>query len=230
MFGQDQATATCLKAYFAFLDDQIKVSGSTGLVPLLTMAGFPTPASLEDSLHIITDIATIVKNDDNPSRSIHSILQALLAQYGTAESSLEQSTMHACWQAICAILCWLTALVKPDATSPEEPFRLLESHVVVAAKRPFTSLLHSVGHILPEVTDLQTECSRPSGEHSSQVYVSRLNSWSLRRFGQVKLQWTDSLSAHLYFHQSSRTLYLFRFPSLCALSLQAESATPFFKR
>ena len=175
-------------------------------------------------------MATVVKNDNNPSRSVHSILQALLTQYGTTESSLEELTRNSCWQAIFAILCWLTALVQPDATSREETFKFLESHTVLAAKRPFTSLLHSSGHILPKLTDLEKESPRPSGEQSSLIYVSSLNYWSLRTFGKVKLQWTDSLSAHLSFHQSNRTLYLFRFPSLCALNLETENAMPLFKR
>jgi hypothetical protein len=232
MFGQgcDQASTTRLSAYFCFLENQINVSGQKRLAPLLSLAGFCGQNTLEDSLHVVADVATVVMDDNNPSRSIHSILQSLLRQYEPTDISLDDLTRNSCWQAIFTILCWLTALIKPDATNREESFKLLESHVILSAKRPFTSLLHSLGDILPKLTDMDKESLRSSGEYSSQIYVSSINYWSLCTFGKVQIQWTDSLSAHLYFDQSSRSLSLFRFPGFCALNLETKNATPLFKR
>jgi hypothetical protein len=110
LFGRHLARAPRLNpnAYFSFLDHQITGLGRQRLAPLLVLAGYSAvDASLQELLQIIADVATVVQDDNNPSRSFHSILQAILQQYGTTESSLEESTRSSCWQAIFAILCWL---------------------------------------------------------------------------------------------------------------------------
>ncbi|KAK2595620.1 hypothetical protein QQS21_006667 [Conoideocrella luteorostrata] len=66
----------------------------------------------------------------------------------------------------------------------------------------------------------------PGGRSDGNIlYESSLNYFSLFKIGRVKLKWVDTITSHLIFERSTRTLSLFRFPSFCAMSIKKRENT-----
>ncbi|KAI0435544.1 hypothetical protein F4803DRAFT_545204 [Xylaria telfairii] len=87
---------------------------------------------------------------------------------------------------------------------------------------------------MPEFVDQRVENSFPSKSAATTIrqsandvlYEASLNYFSLNTISRVKLVWVDTTTAHLAFNRSTRTLSLFKYPSLCAVqTLSAESGT-----
>lgn len=51
------------------------------------------------------------------------------------------------------------------------------------------------------------------------LYLSMLNFYSLAHVGRLQIQWVPHLSEHLVLHIRTRTLQLFKYPSICILAL-----------
>ena len=58
------------------------------------------------------------------------------------------------------------------------------------------------------------------------VSSSNLNAHLLTKVGRIHIKWTDVLACHLELDRSTDTLYLFRYPSFCAVHLQTRSPEP----
>ncbi|KAI2478938.1 hypothetical protein Ptr902_09904 [Pyrenophora tritici-repentis] len=54
------------------------------------------------------------------------------------------------------------------------------------------------------------------------VTPDSLNIHLLTSIGGIQIKWTDSLACHLEFDSDSSTLYLFRFPTFCAINLLSQ--------
>ncbi|KAG8161272.1 hypothetical protein KVR01_009536 [Diaporthe batatas] len=72
-------------------------------------------------------------------------------------------------------------------------------------------------------------CAATGGVGGSTVlYKSTLNYDSLKTIGKIRLRWVHELSSHLDFDSQNRCLYIFRFPSFCALGALGKSRAPIF--
>ncbi|KAI9759079.1 MAG: hypothetical protein M4579_002595 [Chaenotheca gracillima] len=96
-----------------------------------------------------------------------------------------------------------------------------------SAGLPLPVFLRSFGCLLPprsiESIQLATEARRATST-STPINPSEMNAHFLDVVLQIKIRWVDTLATHLDFHRSSRTLSLFRYPSLCVAMLHSEGA------
>lgn len=88
-------------------------------------------------------------------------------------------------------------------------------------RRPIGNMFYSFrGHAQDTETSEHHPASSGTQISSGHVlYESSLNYFSLYTIGRVRLQWVDTLTAHLAFDRSTRTLYVFRFPSFCVANI-----------
>lgn len=163
--------------------------------------------------------------------SLEKIYQTLTsANSGNARNITPQQKTKAL-RAIFAVICWTSLSLKPilfdkqlpmteDAPSTlkvDESSRALS--LVQVSKRPVNKLFRSFRSI----------ASEPSGEHINDslqyngiLYASSLNSHSLYTIGRLRIQWVDSMTAHLTWDRQNRTISIFRFPSYCAMSINRQ--------
>jgi hypothetical protein len=84
--------------------------------------------------------------------------------------------------------------------------------------RPLSILLKAFGNLLPARTSETAQFASETGKRASKwhpLYPNETNAFLLHVLLHVNIQWVDSLSLHLDYDQSSRTLSLFAYPSFC---------------
>lgn len=236
LFGkqcEDDKTLLSSTAYLDHIQEQIHEVGEGRLEQLLRVLHASLPAADEAYLRIVADLAEILREDQRQDKTIHNLLTKLLQRYGVEEKTLVDDDRIAGWQAIFLVLCWLTMAIQPGAHAEAESFSIplpsccisiQKPQRVDAARRSIIGLFRGFGQLLPEFDG-------PTAKQSSTLlYVSSLNFKALRLFGRVRIDWTNALSAHLQFHPSTRTLHVFRFPSVCAMILMAGPRGSIFHR
>jgi hypothetical protein len=142
------------------------------------------------------------------------------------------------------ILGWQSMLYKAafDICSPEElaiheeenqpNSGLVYDNTKVPASlcdRPLFVLLKAFGNLLPSPPLTIGQTARESGNGASTwmpLYPLETNAYFLISILRVKVRWVDSLSMHLDYDKSTRTISLFSRPSFCLLML--ESRGPIF--
>ena len=95
------------------------------------------------------------------------------------------------------------------------------------ADRPMAILLKGYGNLLPAKSlELTTVASETSRVASSWLPVNPLetNAHLLHDLLRVEVRWVEMLALHLDYDKSTRTLSLFRYPSLCVAMLQSGGA------
>ena len=129
------------------------------------------------------------------------------------------------------ILGWQTMLWEPmwDAANPTQltVAQLMdgyESRTFMAytqdhrcARLPMHEFLLGFGYLLPA-----RSTDRQSPESFTTVHAKQLNMSLLATIGGIKIRWIDTLGAHLEFDNRTKTLFLFRFPSFCAVNLEKD--------
>ncbi|KAK4039377.1 hypothetical protein C8A01DRAFT_47166 [Parachaetomium inaequale] len=144
--------------------------------------------------------------------------------------------------AIFAVLCWVTASLEPvlEKAAPCAALHLTalnsaRRYTARDTRRPLSKMFYSFREsALPAMewqggqADSGLASGNPSpgplpsharGADDDILYESSLNYFTLRTIGRVKLKWVDTLTAHLAFDRSTRTLSLFRYPSFCVANL-----------
>jgi hypothetical protein len=143
---------------------------------------------------------------------------------------------------IFAILGWQTMLYLPSFNTC--PLSQLEIHQHVGqpnsrlvydtfrmsadlADRPMAILLKGYGNLLPArcpgLTKVASETSRVVSSWNP-INVAEMNAYFLFSFLNVNINWVDTLALHLDYDKSSRTLSLFKYPSLCVATLETTGA------
>lgn len=92
--------------------------------------------------------------------------------------------------------------------------------------RPVSILLKGYGHLLPARSRRPALASEINWEGASWNPLNPLemNAHLLHTLLQVEIRWVDTISLHLDFDKSSRTLSIFRYPSFCLSMLQSRRA------
>lgn len=140
---------------------------------------------------------------------------------------LDIETTHSYRYAAFCVLAWITLLVpvhphsKADcfkATFPEGCTQFLSEQRLNSSSRPTSALIRGFCQtdLLPGLEPAIVEGS-PRHPEFDLIYVSSINYGMLHEFGKVTIEWTSTLSCHLIFNESTRTLYLFSLPTFCAL-------------
>lgn len=93
------------------------------------------------------------------------------------------------------------------------------------ADRPMSILLKGYGNILPSRSEELTKVASESNASTSSWFCidpAEANAHLLHTLLRVNFRWVDTMALHLDYDSSTRTLSLFRYPSLCAAMLQSE--------
>ena len=95
------------------------------------------------------------------------------------------------------------------------------------ADRPLAILLKGYGNLLPSrcrgLPTVASETSRVASSWNA-INVTEMNAYCLFSYLNVKINWVDTLALHLDYDKSSRTLSLFKYPSLCVATLETNGA------
>ena len=192
------------------------------------------PPSMEDLLSFGCSVIGILRSLDDRQRSIDDIVRDVYELYKvpTEERSAIQTDLLR--QAIFALLGIFTMLYTPS-TSPSASHlemalstpssRHLRRQDLEQAGRPIHASLIAFGTPIPSRNFAGTTLP------STNLQVSLLNyaSLSLDIAGRnIKIVWTDTISPHLDFDGDSKTLQVFRFPSLCAANYLRGTSSALF--
>jgi hypothetical protein len=136
-----------------------------------------------------------------------------------------------------AIIGWQTMLYKPDmgSCSPDQLAIVDETdgHRGFAymdlrqGQRASRKVLHEFfmgfGVLLPssnfDALPSDDENLKRASLKTKSLSPKLMNAQLLVGVGSIQLKWTDSLACHLEFDPNANTLYLFRFPTFCAIHL-----------
>lgn len=154
----------------------------------------------------------------------------------------EESRGKQVLRAIFAVLCWSSATLTPIFDDKTISAAIINRNGRDSARRP------SVAAMKFSEVEFSIEVEQPlpvlfhrfrdgagkaeyseSTQSDDVLYQSSLDYFSLLTIGRVKLKWVNTLSLHLAFNRSKRTLYIFRFPSYCAINVLFNSDTEFIK-
>src|SRR5271170_5287848 len=95
------------------------------------------------------------------------------------------------------------------------------------ADRPMAILLKGYGNLLPardkKLTKVASEASRVASSWHP-INPAEMNAYLLYSFLKVNIRWVDTLALHLDYDKSSRTLSIFKYPSICAASIETTGA------
>ena len=93
--------------------------------------------------------------------------------------------------------------------------------------RPLSVLLKAFGNLLPARSSGTTQLASETGKLATSwhpLYPNETNAYLLHVLLHVNIQWVDSLSLHLDYDKSSKTLSLFSYPSFCLEMLHTHGA------
>lgn len=206
------------------------------LQPLLQYLGSKT--EVHDAIEVGATIARLLMSSvgQASSPSIDSLIASLRTEYQVSQTSEASFDRDAHRQGVFLILGWLCMLFnvttnfgKPDKACIEVPDSLLalgvkkEASYRSIAEKPFGLALRSFGSLLPTPRYDHTRMEAKS----EQVIAAGLSAYAMRFIGKVSFEWTDSLSSHLTFQPITRKLFLFRYPSFCAMNLRSRNHSAF---
>jgi hypothetical protein len=136
------------------------------------------------------------------------------------------------------IVGWQTMLYRPDMGSyPQGQLCIVDEtdghrgHAYMnlqqdqgASRSPLHEFLMGFGVLLPcrNFSALATDDDKKALATKNVVSPDSFNAHLLTSVGGFHIKWTDSLACHLEFDPDSNTLYLFRFPTFCAIHLFGE--------
>ncbi|KAF1955968.1 hypothetical protein CC80DRAFT_473977 [Byssothecium circinans] len=137
-----------------------------------------------------------------------------------------------------AIIGWQTMLYKPDMGSciPTQLAIVDETDEYRgyaymdlrqdqnASRKALHEFLMGFGALLPcyNFSTSASDDDKRALETTKVVSPESLNAHLLNSAGGIHIKWTDSLACHLEFDANSSTLYLFRFPTFCAINLLSQ--------
>ncbi|KFH41961.1 hypothetical protein ACRE_073430 [Hapsidospora chrysogenum ATCC 11550] len=85
------------------------------------------------------------------------------------------------------------------------------------------------GHFLRSL-ELLDDLSDGETSQDRLLYLATLNYWSLKNIGNLHITWVPHISQHLKLDVTTRTLYLFQYPTLCALHCLGGTMNEYFTR
>ena len=143
--------------------------------------------------------------------------------------------------AVFAALCWATMTLHPLLLSSERKGQqslAIRYHGrncpglnLSFAERPIPTTFRDIQRTLPggrwhQPLGSSNRNDYDNSESSVTLYVSTLNYATLQAISKIRLEWVDNISNHLDFDPTSRKLYVFRFPSFCALNTLRANHSP----
>ncbi|PMD48235.1 hypothetical protein L207DRAFT_626994 [Hyaloscypha variabilis F] len=185
-------------------------------------------------------INQIIRSEDN--LSIDEILEKLMEKNPLAPYSGTQDVLVVQRRLVFAMLGWQSMLFLPAPNTrrssnlniyraPGEPNSGLIfddwSVSTDLADRPLAILLKAFGNLLPARSrsseNIASELTKQAFSWKA-LSSSDINGYLLHTLLRVHIRWVDTLSLHLDYDKSTRSLSLFRHPSFCVAMLQSRGA------
>ena len=227
----------CLDWYTTWLSDQLKTLPTS---TLSVVVGHDLSIATQWTLPLakaFSEIAKYAKTAKSPS--IDDIAEHL-AKEGVLEVITRQEGPLEARNFVFAVLGWQTMLYRPalgicppqqlavadeqDGYRGQAFMALKQNHL--STKRPLHEFLMGFGILLPPAnycTSTDHEEKR-AFEDLEAIGPDMFNAFLLDSIGHVKLKWVDVISCHLEFDERTNTIFLFRFPSFCAVHYTAAQA------
>ncbi|RSL45340.1 hypothetical protein CEP54_014314 [Fusarium duplospermum] len=219
---------------------QLHDTGSLWLEPAITrtVSTETTTPSFSEYLDFISDISELIQNSTTNNFSIDDLVDQLnKRQKGESLTpGSKESVVYR--QALFCVLAWVTLLLDiPPAPSqrhfqaifPDDIPHTQATRLLSDAQRPVHALFKSLcQRKLPDSSRNQT--THEADQWFGLIHVSSVSYSMLYEFGKVAIEWTTSMTCHLQFDASTRTLYLFRLPTYCALGCVHSSQDCVFDR
>ncbi|KAI9668387.1 MAG: hypothetical protein M1831_001141 [Alyxoria varia] len=230
--------------YTPWLQMQIRDSGLSWLTLLEFLDEVESDQSqLEKLCSVWVEVAKYLH--DSPA-SIDDIVKRLCLE-GTIKMDMEASDkdrqMEAARSLVFALIGWQTLLYLPDIGSTPSSIlaidndtdgyqcasRLSLKQEHSMCRRPLVECLNGFGVLLPPsgfVLDSSDtgQASSTSPAVSRTIEPSSFNAFLLSSVTKTRIKWVESLSCHLEFDEGANVLFLFRFPSFCAMNLLGQGA------
>lgn len=128
---------------------------------------------------------------------------------------------------------WLSLLYLPSKRGSLLEFRITIQSTKSAtrnsatrdmASRPLDELFRSFGDLLPRKPRRPTSNGQTDTQESVLKFeVSNLNMGAMKDMANMKINWVDSISAHLEFDPTTPSISLFRCPSFCKINQSQDS-------
>lgn len=162
------------------------------------------------------------------------LLKKKLAKLGDDETEALSHTRNL----VFAIIGWQTMLYKPDMGSCSQAQLAIVDETdghrgyaytdlrqdQGASRKVLHEFLMGFGLLLPyyNFSALASDDDKQALMATKTVSPESLNMYFLTSAGDIQIKWTDSLACHLEFDTNSSTLYLFPFPTFCAINLLSQ--------
>lgn len=189
---------------------------------------------------IFMSVSEFIRQESSPT--IDQVIEHLVEKrlLNASDEGSELSLQHRLL--VFAILGWQSMLYLPSfGTCPPEELGILqlddqqksglifETFKVPSdlAERPMAIFLKAYGNLLPAQSQAwDKEANEPTEAALTWFPIDPLetNAHFLQMLLRVDICWVDALSLHLEYDKSTRTLSLFRYPSLCVAMLESRGA------
>lgn len=217
-------------------------------IVILKILNKTCPMTLVDIWHwcsVVFGAFDTLRTNHNDA-SIERAFQEITRQAAIPVRSISAQEKKTIILAIFAVLCWCSAALCPvlgddgpaGADANAVPAELRAEGICLTAKN--SSRLHSTRDLRRPLSKMffSFRSRTLAGDDGARgdadgralpvvrvnpnddvLYASSLDFFSLYTIGQVRLKWVDTLTAHLAFDRSTRTLSLYRYPSHCAINI-----------
>ena len=136
-----------------------------------------------------------------------------------------ESANKSCLQAIFASIGFLTMAYDPDLPGADDSrFFNIASPQTKVRERPRDKSSRLLPSFLQDFDDFIPRWTSDSGV---EIMKSELDCFTLNRIAKIGIEWTDLMTMHLHYEESSNVLFLFRYPVFCLLNLQSEDQVSF---
>ncbi|KAI4188463.1 MAG: hypothetical protein L6R41_002142 [Letrouitia leprolyta] len=214
----------------AWLDGQLKKIPASTLSVVVGHGSIPPTQWSSPLAEAFSRVARYAQTINYPS--IDGIVDRLVQERVLDITTQEEGPLEA-RNFVFAVLGWQTMLYRPAlGTCPPQQLAvaderggyrgqafmtLKQSHL--STKRPFHEFLMGFGILLPPANCcISTNVKeRKAFDELEAIGSDMLNASLLDSIGHIKLKWVDIMSCHLEFDKRTNTVFLFRFPSFCAV-------------
>ncbi|KAL9034748.1 MAG: hypothetical protein Q9180_005235, partial [Flavoplaca navasiana] len=226
------------KPFISYLAHELLTRIKDYYQPILSACGFPP---LEDKaqsmLRMVEFVVDIIKNRTGRKISINTVICEVGQKndVGLDSKNLPSNVK----QGMFGLLGFLTMLfeipqqltAKLEIAKPVEPLVLPTRKPFSNTKLPMGVLLASFGIFIPSRRGPEADSLNtwpPKYPDSVNLNTSVLNAYALTKIGKLKIEWSERFGSHLIFDRNTRTLFLFRFPTFCALNCSREGEQTLF--
>lgn len=233
-----QQTAS-LQAWVAWIRDEITSHWAGIVLPaLIQLAYTRDTADIDAALSVVLDISSSVLDGSKRSLSVSNLAEQVCEAHQVTWSNMVMDSQTILLHLVFLALGWVTMLFTPSYNPDSLEYFTIRlpaysrvdtssQSLTSSSRRPLLGFLKNFGEFVPLVRNQST------GAEDFKVgplHVAQLNFYALNRFCGVSIVWTNDIGTHLDFDVDKLELYLFRWPSFCAMNLQATQQMSAYRR